>query len=132
MSELQVVVVTPERTAVDEKAEFAVVPFFDGEKGIGINHTPFIAKLGYGELRLRSGGNSSRYYVDAGFVQVQDNRVVVLTENVAAVDEIDVDRARRQLADASQVQPTTDDEFAERDRLVEQARAMMHVAGQNR
>ena len=34
------------------------------EKGIAAGHSPMIGRLGYGELRLKSGGSVERYYVD--------------------------------------------------------------------
>ncbi len=128
MAELHVVVVTPEKTAVDETAEFAVVPLYDGEFGVGIDHTPFIGKLGHGELRLRSGSTTTRYFLDEGFVQVRDNTVVVLTGKVVHVDDIDVKAAQEQLKEALEMVPTTDDAFAQRDRMLEQARAQLHAA----
>ncbi len=128
MATLHVVVVTPEKTAVDASADFAVVPLFDGELGIGSNHTPLIGKLGHGELRLKSGNETSRYYLDEGFVQVRDNQVVVLTGTVSKVEEIDVKAAQEQLEKALAMVPTTDDEFAERDRLLAEARAQLHAS----
>ncbi len=128
MADLQVVIVTPEATALDERVEFAVVPLYDGEFGIGVNHTPFIGKLGHGELRLRSSSGVARYYLDEGFVQVRDNTVVVLTGDVVEVEKIDVAAAQEQLKQALAMQPTTDEEFEERDKQLEQARAQLHAA----
>ncbi|HHK41323.1 MAG TPA: ATP synthase F1 subunit epsilon [Planctomycetaceae bacterium] len=128
MATLHVVVVTPEKTAVDATADFAVVPLFDGELGIGSNHTPLIGKLGHGELRLKRGNETTRYYLDEGFVQVRDNTVVVLTGTVSKVEDIDVKAAQEQLEKALAMVPTTDDEFAERDRLLAEARAQLHAS----
>ena len=56
---LQCIVVTPERTWLDELVESVVLPAYDGEIGILPGHTPLIARLGYGELRTKTGGPSS-------------------------------------------------------------------------
>ena len=42
-------------------------------------HSPLIGRLGYGEMRIRRGSDTERFYVDGGFVQVADNVVSVLT-----------------------------------------------------
>ena len=61
-------------------ADFVALPLYDGEIGIAPGHSPFIGRLGYGELRVVNGGGRTRYYVDGGFVQVADNLVSVLTK----------------------------------------------------
>ncbi len=128
MADIQLSVVTPERTAIDTVADFVVVPFPDGEKGIGNHHSPLIARLGYGELRFESSGQTQRYYVDGGFVQVRDNRIVVLTGRVIAAGELDVDDARKRIDEAMKMAIVDDESLDKRDRLVEQARAQIKVA----
>ena len=76
---LQCTVVTPEQKALDQAADFVALPLYDGEIGIGVDHSPLIGRLGYGEMRLRQGDKTSRYYLDGGFVQVLSNQVTVLT-----------------------------------------------------
>ena len=49
---LQCVVVTPETTVLDTPADFVAMPLYDGQCGIGANHSPLIGRLGYGELRI--------------------------------------------------------------------------------
>ena len=72
-SALQCVVVTPEETVLECEADFVALPLFDGEVGIAPLHSPMIGRLGFGEMRIRSGSETTRYYVDGGFVQVADN-----------------------------------------------------------
>ena len=127
MAELNCIVVTPEKTALEEKAEFIAVPLYDGEVGIMPGHSPMIGRLGYGEMRIKSGSTETRYYVDGGFVQVADNVVSILTNRAVLGTTLDVDAAREQLAEASKRSATTDDELDTRDRLVTQARAQIRV-----
>ncbi|MEX0819649.1 MAG: ATP synthase F1 subunit epsilon [Pirellulaceae bacterium] len=128
MAELNCIVVTPEKTALETKAEFVAMPLFDGEIGILPGHSPMIGRLGYGELRIRAGGVESRYYIDGGFVQVADNVVSILTNRAVLGTALDVTAAREQLAAASKRPATTDEELQLRDRLVLQARAQIRVA----
>lgn len=128
MSQLSCTVVTPEETALDEKADFVAIPLFDGEIGIGLDHTPLIGRLGYGELRLRKGDSVTRYYVDGGFVQVAENSIAVLTNRAIPAQDIDTSAAEEQLQAGLKRAATTPDQFEIRDRMVAQARGQLQVA----
>jgi F-type H+-transporting ATPase subunit epsilon len=126
---LQVVVVTPESTVLDTPANFVALPLYDGEIGIAPGHSPLIGRLGYGELRLGSGGGAERYYVDGGFVQVARNVVSVLTPRAVAASALDGKVAAEHLAEARARQAHSAESLAARDRLERQARAQLRVAG---
>lgn len=100
MAGLQVSIVTPEKTALEVKAEFVALPLIDGEIGILAGHAPTIGRLGYGEMRVRDGEKTSSYYVDGGFVQIFDNTVSVLTGSAFSVADLDASEIRQRLADA--------------------------------
>ncbi len=128
MADLNCIVVTPEQTALEQTCQLVVLPLFDGEIGIAPGHSPMIGRLGYGEMRIKSGGTTSTYYIDGGFVQVADNVVSVLTSRAIPSSQIDADLAKEQLAHA-QSQPANSPELMEiRDRTVDQSRAMLRVA----
>ena len=91
MAELTCIVVTPEKTALEEKAEFVAMPLFDGEIGIYPGHSPMIGRLGYGELRIRVGGKETRYYVDGGFVQVANDVISILTNRAEPGSSLDIE-----------------------------------------
>lgn len=124
---LECVVVTPEATALEEKTDFVALPLFDGEIGIGANHSPLIGRLGYGEMRIKTGGKVQSFYVDGGFVQVADNVVSILTNRAIPTDQIDVGAAQKQLAEASKRPANTPELMQIRDRLVMQARAQIRI-----
>ena len=125
---LQCTVVTPERKAVDQAADFVALPLYDGEIGIAPDHAPLIGRLGYGEMRLRHNDRVSRFYVDGGFVQVVDNQVTVLTAQAIPAEQVDEAAAQQQL-DAARKQPaTTPEQLQIRDRSVAQARGQLQVA----
>lgn len=85
---LKCMVVTPEKVVVDETVDFVAVPMFDGELGILADHSPLTGRLGFGELRTTHGGTILKYYVEGGFVQVNQNVVSVLTPKAVAVKDI--------------------------------------------
>lgn len=128
MSQLQCIVVTPERTVQDVPASFVALPLYDGEIGLAPGHSPMIGRLGYGELRIVSDTGTRRYYVDGGFVQVTNDVVSVLTNRAIPAEQLDVAAAQRQLTEAQARPAHTPELQAIRDRLQAQARAMLLVA----
>ena len=129
MAALQIIVVTPERTTLDQTTESVTVPLLDGEAGILLGHAPMIGRLAPGELRISAGGKSQRFYVDGGFVQVADNVVSVLTGRSIPVEQIDV-AAARQILEKTEILPSEKSEVIEgKNKLIAQARAQIRIAG---
>lgn len=129
MSQLHCIVVTPEKTALEEVTDFVALPLYDGEYGVAPDHSPVIARLGYGELRLKTGGRTDvRYYLDGGFVQVADNVVSILTERAIPASEINVDAAHKELEAAMRRPANTPERMEARDRDIARARAQIHIA----
>ncbi len=128
MATLQCIVVTPEATVRDEPADFVALPLYDGELGVAPNHSPMIGRLGFGELRIVSGGKAERFYVDGGFVQVAGNVVSVLTPRAIAAEQLDAEAAQEELEAARKMKANTPERMARRDRIVAQSRAQLRVA----
>ncbi len=66
----------------DGDADAVVAPVYDGQVGILPRHAPFMAPLGSGLLTVRQGGQSRRFRVNGGFLQVVSNTVRVVAEQV--------------------------------------------------
>ncbi|QEH34073.1 ATP synthase epsilon chain [Aquisphaera giovannonii] len=124
---LQVVVVTPERTALEQEADFVALPLHDGELGVLPGRAPAIGRLGYGELRTKTGETTRRYFVDGGFVQIRDDVVTVLTSRAIAAEKIDAAAATQELQKAEHLRAVTPEELAAKTRGVARARAMLRV-----
>lgn len=128
MSQIQVVIVTPEKTTLDQSADSVVVPLIDGEAGVMPGHAPTIGRLGPGELRISDGSSQASYYVDGGFVQIVDDVVSVLTARAIARTEIDIAAAREALSEAEKL-PSGNTELAEiRRKAIAQAQAQIRLA----
>ena len=125
---LRCMVVTPERTVEDEMVEFVAAPLFDGEIGIAPGHTPLIGRLGHGELRLVRGGETTRYYVGGGFLEVAGGTVCVLTGDAVAAERLDPEVAAERLSEALAQPAHSPERMAARDRAQLQARAQLRVA----
>tara|TARA_B100000809_G_C15079094_1_gene508982 strand:+ start:104 stop:505 length:402 start_codon:yes stop_codon:yes gene_type:complete len=128
MSEINCIVVTPEETAVEAVVESVVVPLIDGEMGILPNYAAMIGRLGAGELRLRTGDQLERFFLEGGFIQVADNTVSILTGRAIPVEQLDAAAAEGQLESALAEPAVGMEQIEARDQLVQQLRAQQRVA----
>ena len=91
---LKLEIVTPEKKVLDEEVDSVTVPTASGEAGLLTNHAPLVSALKPGVLTYSIKGVSERLVVTAGFVEVSNNKVSVLTDSAETASEIDVDAAR--------------------------------------
>ncbi len=75
---MRVSVISPERALFDGEADAVVAPAFDGQVGILPRHAPFMTLLGEGVLNVRGKGESTRFRVAGGFLQVVGDAVRVV------------------------------------------------------
>jgi len=97
MAKLTVEIVTPERRILSAQVDEAVVPGGRGLFGVRPGHSPFLSLMEPGALTLREGGASQVFFVAGGFVEVANDRVLVLADQAEAATEIDVEAARKRL-----------------------------------
>jgi len=124
-NKLQLSIVTPERLVLNEDVDQVNAPGVEGDLGILYDHAPILTTMRAGrfsyELAGEKGRESVQMIVSGGYLEVTDNRVIVLAEAVEFLDEIDKERAKTSLAKAEEALSSTDlsdDEFAEaQDRL---------------
>jgi F-type H+-transporting ATPase subunit epsilon len=129
---LHVSVVTPEATLLETPAQFVALPLFDGELGVLPGRSPFIGRLGYGELRVVEGDKTRRYYIDGGFVQVAKNVVSILTNNAMPAEKLDASAAEDELSAARTRAANTPELMEIRTRAQLQARAKIRLASRQR
>ena len=96
-------VVTPESSILECDASFAAFPAHDGEVGILPRRSALLCRLGIGILRVKTGGETRRFFVDGGFAQMVDNRLTLLTEQAAAAEDIDRESAEAALVEAREM-----------------------------
>ncbi len=128
---LKVVVVTPEKAVLDEAADMVILPMIDGELGVLPNRSPLIGRLGAGELRLKTGTTVTRYFVEAGFVQVRSNVVTVLTANAKPAATVTPELASAAATTAAELPSTNAVERANKAKARDRAAGMKKVAAKN-
>jgi F-type H+-transporting ATPase subunit epsilon len=92
---LHLEIVTPERLAYEDDVDMVICPGTDGELGILPHHAPLISTLGFGELKIRKGGQEEYFAIAGGFVQVRPDKVVVMAETADMASEINLEAAEQ-------------------------------------
>ena len=100
---LQVDVVSPERILFSGEAEMVICRAAGGDIAFLTGHAPFLGALGIGVVRIKLvDGTEERVAVHGGFVEVKDNRVILLSDVAELASQIDVERARQAEAAAQE------------------------------
>ena len=129
---LRLVIVTPERTLLDEPVSALRFPLYDGDIGILPGRLPLIGRLGSGELKLTSSSGERRFFIDGGFAQVQGSTVSLLTHRAVPVEDLSAVEAEKQLNAANTRIARTDDEIKARLADQQRARRMLSLAGSSK
>jgi F-type H+-transporting ATPase subunit epsilon len=124
-NKLKLSIVTPERLVLNEGVDQVNAPGIEGDLGILYDHAPLLTTMRAGrfsyELLREKGRETINMIVSGGYLEVTDNRVIVLAETVEFLDEIDKERAKNSLVKAEEALANidlSDDKFAEaQDRL---------------
>lgn len=89
-------IVTPERIVYNHEVQMVVAMTTTGEIGILPLHAPLVSTLAAGEVRLKVGDGHSdweSFSVSGGYVQVHEDKVLVLADRALALGQIDKARA---------------------------------------
>ena len=99
---IELQIVTPNRPIVNERVDEVEIPGVDGYFGVLPGHTPLLAAVSVGELWYRKGQEKTYLAVAYGFAEVLPDRVTILAQLAERAEEIDLERAERARARASQ------------------------------
>jgi F-type H+-transporting ATPase subunit epsilon len=92
---IQLSIVTPERSLVNEQVDELQIPGAEGYLGVLPGHAPLFTELKVGELSYRKGNQWTSLTVAWGFAEVLPDQVRVLAETAERAEEIDLERAMR-------------------------------------
>jgi F-type H+-transporting ATPase subunit epsilon len=99
---LELEIATPERQLVREQVSEVQLPGKNGYLGILPGHAALLSQLGTGSLTFVVAGRKRCLSVHGGFVEISNDHVRVLANIAQRAEEIDVEKARADLAKASQ------------------------------
>ncbi|MGI6081895.1 MAG: ATP synthase F1 subunit epsilon [Limnochordia bacterium] len=78
---LDLEIVTPRGRILSERVQYVSLPGTKGGLGILYGHAPLVAELTAGVSRFGElGGSKRRAIISGGFVDVRNNRVVILAD----------------------------------------------------
>ncbi len=92
MAILKLEIVTAERSVYSDEVDVVIAPGILGQLAILPHHAPLMTMLEPGELCLRRGGEETFIAISGGFLEVLQNRVVILADTAERAEEIDVAR----------------------------------------
>ncbi len=90
---LHLEIVTSDRIVFEGEVDMITVPGGGGEMGILPHHAPVLSTLKAGELRVKTGAQTQEFAIGGGFIDIHNNRVIVLADSAERADEIDLARA---------------------------------------
>lgn len=125
---IRLVVVTPEKTLLDETVSSLRFPLYDGDIGIFPGRLPLIGRLGTGELHIKIGETETRFFVDGGFVQVNGGVVTLLTDRATPVDQLSVEVAEKELEAAREIATKTEQDLDRKENALRRARKQLAIA----
>ena len=115
---LQVELVSPDRILFSDEAEMVICRTPAGEIAFLAGHVPFLGALEIAEVRIhRGGGQVDKVAVHEGFVEVKEDRVIILSDIAELPDQIDTERARRAKDEAEQELKQSSDDEDEQERI---------------
>ncbi len=133
---IQLEIVTPQKSVVSEEAQIVVAPGSLGEFGVLIGHTPFLTTLRLGTVRFKDAKGSERYvFVSGGFAEALPDKVTILAESAEKRSDIDIERARSALDRAQKrlAEEKKDDvDFARAKAALERAMHRLKIADSGR
>lgn len=126
---LHVEIVSPERVLYSGEGDMVVARAVSGDIAFLPGHAPYVGALDVGPVRviLPQHGETAAA-VHGGFVNVSNDRVIVLSDVAELADQIDVERARAAKARAEAALKADDGDVGARAAL-DRAETRLAVAG---
>jgi len=89
-------IITPAKIVFKGNIESVTIPGVEGSFQVLKNHAPLISIFEIGLVKIKVDAKTTKYYATGGgTVEVLNNNVLVLADSLEAVEEIDVERAKR-------------------------------------
>jgi F-type H+-transporting ATPase subunit epsilon len=130
---LRLEVVTPYGSVLKDEVDEVVLPGSMGELGILPGHTSFVTTLRIGMLSYKKDGVSGYVFVNSGYLEVNDDNVLVLADSAERSEDIDVERAKAAMKRAEEnLKRKKAVDFAMEQAALERALARIEVAEKRR
>ncbi len=94
--------VSPERELFSGDVDQVDLPGTEGDLGIFPNHSPLMAAIRTGALRVYGTEGDSVYFVQSGFADVTPDGLTVLAERAVAMSDLDKEQLKVELQAANE------------------------------
>lgn len=95
--QIQLEVVTPHGVVFTESVDFFSLRAMQGDIGVLPDHIPIITPIEIGLLEYKKSGEKDYIATMGGFLEVKDNKAVIITESAEKAEDIDILRASSSL-----------------------------------
>ena len=110
--------VCPESKVESGEADSVLVPGYEGDFTVLVNHAAYLSTLRPGMLKIFSSGNEIEYFVDSGFAEVSDQGLVVLAEK--AIKRSDLDKGMINIMISELEEKMEKNEGSDKDKILKQ------------
>ena len=110
MPTMKLEIITAESSIFSDDVEGLIAPGSQGELGILPQHAALMTALQSGEISIRKQEGDVYMAVSGGFLEMMDNKVVILADSAEKSEDIDENRARAAMARAEERLASASDE----------------------
>lgn len=128
---LHLIIVTPEKTVVDDDIDELIVPTTTGELTILPHHVPLVTQIASGVINIKKNGREEIFAVDGGFLQVGEKEIIVLADYAASGKDISAIKAEeaKKAAERAMKEKKSDVDFAQAEAEFRRAILELKIAG---
>jgi F-type H+-transporting ATPase subunit epsilon len=122
-------IVTPQGLVFSEEVDEVTASGSEGEFGVLPGHVPFVTTLKIGMLTCKKGTESKFFFVNWGYAEVGDEKVMVLADSAERSEEIDIERAKAAMKRAEErLKKAEEIDFTRAESSLERAVTRVQVA----
>ena len=131
-SRIKFKIVTPEKTLFEQEIDQVTLPVSDGQVTILPGHRSYIASLKPGEIMFKADNQETAMATSGGFIEFNNNELVVLADTAEVASEIDLQRAEQAIQRAQALKDEkvslSEQEYARVAAAIERESARIRVA----
>lgn len=128
---LKIELMTPYKKVLSEEVDMVTATGTMGEFGLLPGHATYLTSLKIGELSYTKDGVTQYLALNWGYLEVENDEVIILVETAEWADEIDLERAKAALGRAEEAlkgMAREDKDFAVQQSALERAMIRIQVA----
>ncbi|MCX7842466.1 MAG: F0F1 ATP synthase subunit epsilon [Clostridia bacterium] len=127
-------IVTPDRKFFNDQVEMVILRTPEGEMGIMQGHIPMVVAVDIGPIRIKKDGEWREAVISEGFMEIKQEKTVILADTAEWPEEIDINRARaaRERAQERLQSKLSYIEYVRSQTALSRALARLKVSGHNK